>query len=116
MELVNESFEVIEGLCSLTMVQAPASATGVVHEALSAEVQDLSRSIQDDCRGTWSQSEESFLRRASTSRKLDGRQRGQSRVRRKRAPRLPFQRPVAPRLVGVVRGFFSYSWTGSEGP
>ena len=36
-----------------------------------------------------------------TNRGLDGRQKGRSRVRRKRAPRLPFQRPVGPNLIGV---------------
>ena len=30
---------------------------------------------------------------------LEGRQKGRSRVRRKRAPRLPFQRPVGPKSV-----------------
>ena len=40
--------------------------------------------------------------RASTSRKLDGRERGQSRVRRKRAPRLPFQDHVLGELPSVM--------------
>ena len=64
-ELVDDSLEVIEFFCSLRLEQAPASATGAVHEALSAEVQGLCRSTQvgwtrhvEPNRGEFSQTQE----------------------------------------------------------
>ena len=60
-----------------------------------------------------------FRAHVLTSQGVDGQQRGWSRVRRKRAPRPPFQRPAAPGAVGGslsrLRDFDITTWVVAAG-